>query len=80
MNDVDESGQRESQDYETRLIGISNSLDILFIEVYAYVLDMLRDYFKQFKRSEAFNELAFEIKKKEKLYELLVESDLITVQ
>ena len=53
-----------TQDYETRLIGISNSLDILFIEVYAYVLDMLRDYFKLFKKSNGFDELAFEMKKK----------------
>ena len=52
--------------------------DLIFIEVYAFVLDKLRDYFDLFKRSNAFKELENEIRKKERLYEILVEASLIS--
>ena len=54
--------------------------DLIFIEVYAFVLDKLREYFELFKRSNAFKELENEIRKKERLYEILVEASLISNQ
>ena len=52
--------------------------DLIFIEVYAFVLDKLREYFILFKRANAFNQLENEIRKKERLYEILVEASLIS--
>ena len=54
------------------------NFDLIFIEVYAFVLDKLREYFELFKRSNAFVELENEIRKKERLYEILVEANLIS--
>ena len=42
------------------------------------MLDKLRDYFEMFKKSNAFTELENEIRKKERLYEILVEASLIS--
>ena len=56
----------------------SNNFDLIFIEVYAFVLNKLREYFELFKRSNAFVELENEIRKKERLYEILVEANLIS--
>ena len=55
-----------------------NNFDLIFIEVYAFVLNKLREYFELFKRSNAFVELENEIRKKERLYEILVEANLIS--
>lgn len=57
-----------------------SNFDLIFIEVYAFVLGKLRDYFELFKRSNAFVELESEIRKKERLYEILVEANLISNQ
>ena len=57
-----------------------NNFDLIFIEVYAFVLNKLREYFELFKRSNAFSELESEIRKKERLYEILVEANLISNQ
>ena len=55
----------------------SKNFDLIFIEVYAFVLNKLREYFELFKQSNAFIELENEIRKKERLYEILVEANLI---
>ena len=55
-----------------------HNLDLIFIEVYAFVLQKLRGYFDLFKRSNAFIELENEIRKKERLYEILIDSNLIS--
>ena len=57
-----------------------SNCDLIFIEVYAYVLDKLREYFDLFRKSNAFTELENEIRKKERLYEILVEASLISNQ
>jgi len=54
-----------------------NLNEYLFIEVYAFVLDKLREYFIGFKNSQAFVELEDEIKRQEKLYEVLVDAEFI---
>lgn len=54
-----------------------NLNEYLFIEVYAYVLDKLRVYFNMFKNSQAFVQLEDEIRRQERLYEVLVEASLI---
>ena len=54
--------------------------DLIYIEVYAFVLDKLREYFELFKKSNAYKELENEIRKKERLYEILVEASLISNQ
>ncbi len=59
---------------------IGQNFDLVFIEVYAFVLDKLRDYFEHFKRSNAFTELDNEIRKKERLYEILIDANLISNQ
>lgn len=55
-----------------------NLNEYLFIELYAYVLDRLREHFENFKRSTAFVELEDEISRQEKLYEVLVDASIIT--
>ena len=50
--------------------------EYLFIEVYAFVLDKLREYYAEFKQSVAFKMLDEDIKKQEKLYEILSEANL----
>jgi sulfur relay (sulfurtransferase) DsrC/TusE family protein len=50
--------------------------EYLFIEVYAFVLDKLREFYSDFKKSDAFRMLEDEIKKQEKLYEILSEANL----
>lgn len=57
-----------------------NLNEYLFIEVYAFVLDKLREYFAFFKSSQAFLQLEDEITKQERLYEVLVEAKLIEIQ
>ena len=54
-----------------------NLNEYLFIEVYAFVLDKLREYFTMFKNSQAFVQLGDEIRRQERLYEVLVEANLI---
>ena len=54
-----------------------NLNEYLFIEVYAFVLDKLRDYFNTFKTSQKFVQLEDEIRNQERLYEVLVEASLI---
>lgn len=54
------------------------NFDLVYIEVYAFVLDKLREFFEYFKKSNAFVELENEITKKERLYEILVEANLIS--
>ena len=54
--------------------------EYLFIEVYAFVLDKLREYFQYFKSSQAFVQLEDEITRQERLYEVLVLSRLIESQ
>lgn len=44
------------------------------------MLDKLREFFEHFKKSNAFVELENEITKKERLYEILVEANLISNQ
>lgn len=56
-----------------------NLNEYLFIEVYAFVLDKLREYFAFFKSSQAFVQLEEEITKQERLYEVLVEANLIEI-
>lgn len=55
-----------------------HNFDLIFIEVYAFVLEKLRAYFELFKRSNAFTELENEIRKKERLYEILIDANLIS--
>ena len=50
--------------------------EYLFIEVYAFVLDKLREFYNEFKQSDAFKMLEDDIKKQEKLYEILSEANL----
>ena len=57
-----------------------NLNEYLFIEVYAFVLDKLREYFVSFKSSQAFVKLEDEITQQERLYEVLVEAKLIDIQ
>jgi len=54
------------------------NFELVFIEVYAFVLEKLRQFFAVFKESAAFEALENEIKKKERLYEILVDAALIT--
>jgi hypothetical protein len=54
-----------------------NLNEYLFIEVYAFVLDKLRDYFTFFKSSQLFVQLEEEISKEERRYEVLVEAKFI---
>lgn len=56
----------------------SNLNDYLFIELYAFVFDKLRQHFDRFKRSPAFFSLEAEIERQEKLYEVLVDASIIT--
>ena len=65
------------RNYDSETVQDQN-FDLIFIEVYAYVLDKLREYFELFKQSNAFVELENEIRKKERLYEILVEANLIS--
>lgn len=58
----------------------NNLNEYLFIEVYAFVLDKLREYFQYFKNSQAFVQLEEEITRQERLYEVLVEASLIENQ
>lgn len=58
----------------------SNLNEYLFIEVYAFVLDKLREYFQYFKNSQAFVQLEDEITRQERLYEVLVEAGFIENQ
>ena len=55
-----------------------NLNEYLFIELYAYVLDKLREHFDNFKGSVQFVELEDQISKQEKLYEVLVDASIIT--
>lgn len=57
-----------------------NLNEYLFLEVYAFVLDKLREYFVIFKKSPAFKDLEQEITRQERLYEVLVESKMIDLQ
>ena len=57
-----------------------NLNEYLFLEVYAFVLDKLREYFAIFKESQAFRDLETEITRQERLYEVLVESKMIDLQ
>ena len=57
---------------------VVGNFDLIFIEVYAFVLNKLRDYFEYFKRSNAFIELENEVRRKERLYEILVDANLIS--
>lgn len=67
--------------FDHKYIDIENNLnEYLFIEVYAFVLDKLREYFSFFKSSQAFVQLEDEITKQERLYEVLVEANLIEIQ
>ena len=59
---------------------IEQNFDLIYIEIYAFVLDKLREYFEYFKKSNAFVALENEITKKERLYEILVEANLIANQ
>lgn len=52
--------------------------EYLFLEVYAFVLDRLREYFVMFKNSADYVQLEDEIKRQERLYEVLVEAELIS--
>lgn len=66
--------------FDHKYIDIENNLnEYLFIEVYAFVLDKLREYFSFFKSSQAFVQLEDEITKQERLYEVLVEANLIEI-
>lgn len=68
-----------SQDADRQEVPEQN-FDLVYIEVYAFVLDKLREFFEHFKKSNAFVELENEITKKERLYEILVEANLISNQ
>jgi len=72
---VEKLDQQLSSGFES-----DQNFDLVFIEVYAFVLDKLREYFYLFKKSNAFLELENEIRKKERLYEILVEANLISNQ
>lgn len=64
--------------FEHKYEDLDNNLnEYLFIEVYAFVLDKLREYFTYFKTSKEFVALEDEIAKQERLYEVLVEANLI---
>ena len=67
--------------FDHKYADIDNNLnEYLFIEVYAFVLDKLREYFSFFKSSQAFVQLEDEISRQERLYEVLVEANLIEIQ
>lgn len=51
---------------------------LLFIELLSFVLEKLKAYFEQFKRSPMFVELEDEISRQEKLYDILVDASIIT--
>lgn len=51
---------------------------MLFIELYSYILEKLKVQFERFKRSHMFVELEEEISRQEKLYEILVDASIIT--
>lgn len=64
--------------FEHKYADVERNLnEYLFIEVYAFVLDKLREYFTFFKTSQMFVNLEDEIAKQERLYEVLVEANLI---
>ncbi len=66
--------------FEQKYNNVEDNLnEYLFIEVYAFVLDKLREYFAFFKASQAFVQLEEEITKQERLYEVLVEAKLIEI-
>jgi hypothetical protein len=67
--------------FEVKYADLDNNLnEYLFIEVYAFVLDKLREYFAFFKTSQAFVQLEDEMTRQERLYEVLVEASLIQDQ
>jgi hypothetical protein len=55
-----------------------NLNEFLFLELYAYVLEKLREQFENFKHCPLFVELEDEISRQEKLYEILVDASIIT--
>ena len=64
--------------FQHKYSDVENNLnEYLFIEVYAFVLDRLREYFQSFKNSQDFVRLEEEITQQERLYEVLVEANLI---
>lgn len=64
--------------FQTKYKNLEGNLnEYLFIEVYAFVLDKLRGYYNMFKGSTAFVQLEDEIRKQERLYEVLVMASLI---
>mmetsp|Transcript_607 Transcript_607/g.801 ORF Transcript_607/g.801 Transcript_607/m.801 type:complete len:173 (+) Transcript_607:1038-1556(+) len=71
--------ENSDEEIEDDVVGEHN-FDLIFIEVYAFVLEKLRGYFDLFKGSNAFTELENEICKKERLYEILIDSNLISNQ
>lgn len=50
--------------------------EYLFIEVYAFVLDKLREFYADFRQANGFRMMVEDIKKQEKLYEILSEANL----
>jgi hypothetical protein len=50
--------------------------EYLFIEVYAFVLDKLREFYADFRKSDGFRMMEEDIRKQEKLYEILSEANL----
>lgn len=64
--------------FDYKYADLENNLnEYLFIEVYAFVLDKLREYFTYFKTSQKYVQLEDEMTKEKRLYEVLVEAQLI---
>ena len=64
---------------QLKFANLADNLDeYLFIELYAFVLDRLREHFQRFKGSTDFTELEQMIARQEKLYEVLVDASIVT--
>lgn len=74
--DIDETVFRKFKFKYSQIDSDDALNEYLFIEVYAFVLDRLRRYYNEFKRSDGFRLLEEDIKKQEKLYEILSEANL----
>lgn len=73
---VDSDIKRSIQQRFNNLDG--NLTSYLFVELYAFVLNKLKDYFEMFKQSQEYAELEEEIQWQEKFYEILVDASMIT--
>uniref|UniRef100_A0A7S3CJU5 Uncharacterized protein n=1 Tax=Strombidium rassoulzadegani TaxID=1082188 RepID=A0A7S3CJU5_9SPIT len=67
------------QDFNEEIL-FQNLNQGLFIEVYNYILDQLNDCYQNFRKSLGFLILKEDIKRRELLYEIMIESKFLQIQ